>query len=155
MGRKTKAIGLGIPLTLVAFVIYSVASYDFAAGEKLNGMDGLFETSATLLAFSSLGSVLGARFSSDKNIGSAQFGMLAFILICGSVVIVLQAWVIVGLCCFELYANTYVVVMGVTVFCFITTAFIVLMFVYMNKDEDKLKVEKDKSQPKKSGLDSE
>ena len=117
-------------------------------------MDGLFETSATLLAFSSLGSVLGARFSSDKTVGAAQLGMLAFILICGSVVIALQAWVIVGLCCFELYANTYVAVMGVTVFCFIATAFIVLMFVYMNKDEDKLKAEKDKLQPKKDGSDS-
>lgn len=130
-----------ITATMLCLIV-GAALYSIVSGlinyedKKLNGQDGLFETSATILAFSTLGSVLGIRFSSDKDRGMAQVAMLSIIILCTTTVIVLQAVVIVGLCCFDLYASTYIGVMSATVGCFIVMAFMSLLFIFTDTYSD-------------------
>lgn len=133
VSRKAKVFVVIILGLVVGPVTYYIVSGLINYQDKvLNNEGGLFETSATILAFFSLSSVLGARLSAHRDRSVAQAAILSIILICGIVVIVLQASVIVWLCCFELYASTYIGVMAVTVFCFIVVAFVTMMFIFMD-----------------------
>ena len=129
--RKRKTITWTAVLVVLGLVIYGMASAASSFSDKLlNDKDGLFEASATILAFVSLGSVLDVRLSSDRAKGAAQFGGIAVVLICSAVVIIIQTAIILWLCCFELYASTYVIMMIVTALCFIVSTLGYMIYVY-------------------------
>lgn len=126
-----KVLRVSVLVVIVLVICGMILLYFNSSNKPLNdSADGLFEASATILAFVSLGSILGIRLSSDKTQGTAQFGAVAFVLILSIVVLVIQTIIIISLCCFTLYANVYAVLMAVTAICFIAAFIGCLAYVY-------------------------
>lgn len=131
MGRKAKVCLAVMTVAIVLVAYYGMLLFDDHPNKPLDkDTDGLFEASATILAFVSLGSVLGVRFNTNtpqKNM--VQFGGIIVILICSAIVIIVQTIIILGLCCFELYTHDYAKLMISTASCFLMSILGYVIFV--------------------------
>lgn len=101
--RKT-GVFTAITLALVVLLSYYIVSQfiNFPSEPLDEDTGGLFEASATILAFVSLGSVLGVRLNQNNMQSRVQFGGIILVLLCSAVVILIQTGIMLGLCCFTL-----------------------------------------------------
>lgn len=132
MGKKLAVV----ILIVVGLVIgCMILVYSQSSDRLLNdSVDGLFEASATILAFVSLGSILGVRLSANRDQGSVQFGAIGMVLICSAAVLLIQTAIIILFCCFDLYANVYALLMVATAVCFIIAFIGCLAYVFAQMD---------------------
>ena len=103
-------------LCLVAY-IYFFNSQDM---KKINDTASIQQTSATILALTSLGSVLSVRISKDLNTANAQEKSLVPVFAGIIVIIVLHAYTIFAACCNTITIFDYGLILGGTVASFFT-----------------------------------
>ena len=127
MGKKaptrsgTRALVLVLVLACLTIAVpeiptdwYAHYVIDVDHATTVGGIDGIYEATATILALVSFGSVLGVRLSSNKDAAGRQRGGLALVSGGSFLVVIIQASVMVKLCCGSLPASQYIIYIGLT-----------------------------------------
>lgn len=128
MGKKAptrsnaRALAFVMVLLVLAFAVYTVPSdlysrYVIDADKELvgvNGVEGMYEATATILALVSFGSILGVKLNPNKDAAGRQRGGLLLVSGGSAVVIIIQVSVMTKLCCGSLFASQYIIHIGLT-----------------------------------------
>ena len=125
--RRKRTILMWVIMVLTASGLVLLISS--TPNKPLDDVDGIFEASATILAFVSLGSVLGVRFNRNITRSRRQFGGIIVVLVFSATVIIIQTAIMLGLCCFGLNTHTYAILMILTAIGFILMIFGYLIYI--------------------------